>query len=65
MSQQGPHFSTHCTAKANDKSTFLRNNVSSDISDEAFASVYSEKTHLKKLMMRIMIIITGNRKTMY
>ena len=31
--------------------------VSSGISDVAFASVYSEKTRLKKLMMMKMIII--------
>ena len=36
--------------------------VSSGISDLAFASVHSEKTCLKKLMM-IMIIITSNTKT--
>ena len=35
--------------------------VSSGLSDVAFASVYSEKTRLKKLMM-IMIIVTSNRK---
>ena len=32
--------------------------VSSGISDVAFASVHSEKTHLKKLMMMKIIIIT-------
>ena len=36
--------------------------VSSGISDVAIASVYSEKTRLKKLMK---IIITSNRKTIY
>ena len=36
--------------------------ASSGISDVAFASVYSEKTPLKKLMMRIII---NNRKTIY
>ena len=40
MSQQGPHFSPHSKAKANDKS---RRMVSSGISDVAFASVYTEK----------------------
>ena len=35
------------------------------IRDVAFASVYSEKKRLKKLMMRIMIIITSNTKTIY
>ena len=38
--------------------------VSSGISDVAFASVYSEKTRLKKLMMMKMII-TSNTKTMH
>ena len=36
--------------------------ISSGISDVAIASVYSEKTRLKKLIM-IIIIITCNRKT--
>ena len=31
--------------------------ISSNISDVAFASVYSDKTHLKKLIMIIIIII--------
>ena len=35
--------------------------ISSGISDVAIASVYSEKTRLKKLIM-IIIIITSNRK---
>ena len=41
--------------------------VYSGISDVALASVYSEKTRLKKLMMMMMmmIIITSNRKTIY
>ena len=38
--------------------------VSSGISDVAFSPVYSEKTHLKKLMIMI-IIITSNRKNIY
>ena len=38
--------------------------LSSGISDIAFTLVYLEKTHLKKLMMK-MIIITSNRKTIY
>ena len=42
------------TAKTNDKSTNLMKN---GISDVAFASVHSEKTHLKKLMIMIIIII--------
>ena len=31
--------------------------VSSGISDVAFTSVYSEKTHLKKIMMMVTMII--------
>ena len=54
-SQQGPHFSPHYTAKTNDKSKFLRKNGLGGISDVVIASVHSEKTRLKKLMM-IMII---------
>ena len=52
MSLSGTSFSPHSTAKTNDKSTNLRK-VSSGISDVAFASVHSEKTHLKKLIMII------------
>ena len=40
----------------NDKSTNLRKNASGT-SDVAFASVYSEKTRLKKMMMKIIITI--------
>ena len=36
--------------------------VSSGISDVAFASVHSEKTHLKKLMKMIIIIIINRKK---
>ena len=48
MSQQGPHFSPHSKAKANDKSQIFGRMVSSGISHVAFASVYSEKTRMKK-----------------
>ena len=65
MSQQGPYFSSHRKeVKANDKSTNLRKMVSSGINGVDFSSVYSEKTHLKKMIM-ITIIITSNRKTIY
>ena len=40
MIQQGPHFSPYSTAKTNDKSTNLRKNDFSGISDVAIASVY-------------------------
>ena len=39
------------------KAHFSGTMVSSGISDIAFASVYSEKTRLKKLMMKMRIII--------
>ena len=38
--------------------------VTSGINDLATASVHTNKTHLKKLIM-IIIIITSNRKTIY
>ena len=60
MSQPGPHFSPHSTAKTNDKSTNLRKKISSGTSDITIASGHSEKTRLKKLM--IMIIIKNLKK---
>ena len=45
MSQPGPHFSPYRKAKTNEKST---NMESIGISDIVFASVYSDKTRLKK-----------------
>ena len=39
------------------KAHFSGRMVSSGISDVAFTSVYSEKTRLKKLMMKMIIII--------
>ena len=50
ITPQEPHFSPHSTAKANDKRTNLRK---IGISDVAIASVHSEKTHLKKMIMII------------
>ena len=55
LSSQGPHCSPCSTAKINDKYTNL---TSIGISDVVTASVYSEKTRLKKLMIMIIIIIT-------
>ena len=55
MSPQGPHFSLHSTAKTNEKSTNLRKMASIGINDVVTASVYSEKTRLKKLMMMMMM----------
>ena len=45
------------------KAQILGRMVTIGISDVAFASVYSEKTRLKKLMK--ILIITSNRKTIY
>ena len=61
MSQQGPPFCPHSKAKANNKSTNLRKLVTSGISDVAVASVHSEKTHLKKMITVIIIIISMNK----
>ena len=57
ISSQGPRFSPRSTAKTNDKSTNLWKNGTIGISDVVTASVYSEKTCMKKLMMMKMIII--------
>ena len=46
------------------KAHFSGKLVSSGISDVVIASLYSEKTSLKKLMKKI-IIITNNTKTIY
>ena len=43
------------------KAHFSGRMVSSSISDVAFASVYSEKTRLKKLMMKMSITIIINK----
>ena len=57
MSPQGPHFSPCSTAKTNNKSTNLRKNGIFGISDAVTASVYLEKSRLKKLMMMMKVII--------
>ena len=59
MSQQGSHFSPCSKAKANYKSTNLRKFVSSGIGDVTFASVYFEKTRLKKLINYFFIARNG------
>ena len=62
QSSQGPHFSPHNTAKTNVKSTNLRKNgIYWYITDVVTASIYSEKTRLKKLMMIIIIISIMNK----
>ena len=58
---QGPQFSPHSIAKI--KAQISGRMVSSGLSVVAFASVHSEKTRQKKLMV-IMIIIT-RAKTFY
>ena len=52
-----PHFSPRSTTKTNDKSTNLRKNDIYFMSGVVTASVYSEKTRMKKLMVMKMIII--------
>ena len=52
------HFSPHSTANTNDKSTFHRKN---DLCDVVIASVHSEITRLKKLLMMMTIIIIMNK----
>ena len=51
MSQQGPHFSPHSTAKPRIKTQIPGRMICSVINVVAFASVYLEKTRLKKLMI--------------
>ena len=55
MSSQGPHFSLHLKPKI--KLQFSGRMASIGTSDVVTASVYSEKTRMKKLMMMKMIII--------
>ena len=60
MSQQGPHCSPHCTAKTNDKAQISGKLFG--ISDVVIASVYFEKTRLKKIIMIINIIIMNKSR---
>ena len=57
FSSQGPHFSPRSTTKTNGKVQISGRMTSIGISDAVTASVYSEKTRMKKLMMMNMIII--------
>ena len=50
MSQQRPHSSPHSTAKTNIKAQISGRMSSIGISDVVTASVFSEKTRLKKLI---------------
>ena len=63
MSQQWTHFNPHSKSKANYKSTNLRKIGS--ISDVVTASVYSEKTRLKKLIMIIIIMNQSQETTVF
>ena len=64
MSQQGPHLVHTVKLKPIIKAQMSGKLETIDISDVVTASVYSEKTRLKQLIM-IIIIVTSNRKTIY
>ena len=51
ISSQGPHFSPRSTAKTNDKVQISGRMASIGISDVVTASINSEKTRMKKLML--------------
>ena len=57
MSEQGPHFSPHSKAKAMIKAQISGRMVTSGISHIEFASVFLEKTRLKKCLIMIIMII--------
>ena len=57
ISSERPHFSPRSTAKPTIKVQISGRMASIVISDVVTASVYSEKTCMKKLMMMKMIII--------
>ena len=59
------YFSPHSKAKANYKSTNLRKIGNSGISDVAIASVHSEKTRLKKMIMIITSIKKSHELTVF
>ena len=64
MSQQRLILVHTVKLKQNIKAQISGKLVTSGISDVAIASIHSEKNHLKKMIMKI-IIITCNRKTFY
>ena len=57
VSSQGPHFSPPVQLKPTIKVQISGRMASIGISDVVTASVYSEKTRMKKLMKMIIIII--------
>ena len=63
MSQQRPHFSQHSKAKTNYKAQISGKLVSSGISDVAIASVHSDKTRMKKMIMIIIISINKSQES--
>ena len=62
MSPQGPHFSAHSTAEIAIKAQISARMQSIGTSVVVTASVYSEKTHLKKLKMMMKMIIINTSK---
>ena len=64
MSQQGPHFSPHSKAEANYKKAQNSGKLVT-ISDVVTASVYSEKTRLRKLIMIIIIMNISQEMTVF
>ena len=64
MSQQGLILVHTVKLKPIIKAQISGKLVTSGISDVAIASDHSEKTHLKKMIM-IIIIITSNKKNIY
>ena len=65
MSQHGPHFIHMVKLKPMIKAQISGRMVSSGISDVVFASLYSEKTHLKKLMNMIIIMNKSQEMTVF
>ena len=63
MSQQWPHFSPCSKGKANYKRKISGKLVTSGISDVVIASVHSEKTHLKKMIMIIIISMNKSQES--
>ena len=55
ISSQGPHFSPRSTAKKTIKVQISGRMASIGISDVVTASVYSEKTRMKKLLLLLLL----------
>ena len=62
MSQQGSHYSPHSKLKPIIKALISGKLITSGNSDVAIASIHSEKTLLKEMIMSMK---TSNRKTNY